>query len=89
MPPDWRRSVLIEYFSDAVWPRMVNMGYQAVRTERWKYICYTELRGMDELYDLSTDPYEMRNLHNEPALDEIKAELRADLEHLLRTSGGL
>ena len=89
VPPDWRRSVLIEYFSDAVWPRMVNMGYRAVRTERWKYIRYTELCGMDELYDLSTDPCEMRNLHDEPGLEEIRAELRSELELLLRVSGGL
>lgn len=89
MPPDWRRSALIEYFSDAVWPRIVNMGYQAVRTPRWKYIRYTELVGMDELYDLETDPYEMRNLIDKPGLDEIRAEVRAELELLLRASGGL
>jgi len=32
------------------------MGYRAVRTERWKYIHYLELEGMDELYDLEVDP---------------------------------
>ncbi len=89
MPRDWRRSVLIEYFSDTVWPRMVNMGYQAVRTQRWKYIRYTELVGMDELYDLQTDPYEVRNLYDEAGLDEIRAELRVELDNLLRASGGL
>ena len=26
------------------------MGYQSVRTERWKYIHYTELEDMDELF---------------------------------------
>ena len=86
VPSDWRRSALIEYFSDAVWPRMANMGYHAVRTERWKYIRYTELAGMDELYDLEMDPYEMRNLINEIGLDETKTELRAELELLLRAS---
>ena len=54
------------------------MGYKAVRSERWKYIHYLELKGMDELYDLKTDPYEMKNLINQPgskkALDEIKRE---------------
>ena len=88
VPPDWRRSALIEYFSDAVWPRVANMGYQAVRTERWKYIRYTELAGMDELYDLEVDPYEMRNLINEAGLDETKAELQAELQLLLRASSG-
>ena len=58
----WRKSFLIEYFSDTTMPRMLHMGYQALRTERWKYIRYTELEGMDELYDLIKDPYEMHNV---------------------------
>jgi N-acetylglucosamine-6-sulfatase len=58
----WREDFLIEYFSDTVFPRIRNMGYQAVRTERWKYIQYQELKGMDELYDLSADPYELNNV---------------------------
>lgn len=60
--PPRRDSFLIEYFSDRVFPRIRNMGYQAVRTERWKYIHYTELADSDELYDLQTDPYEMENV---------------------------
>jgi N-acetylglucosamine-6-sulfatase len=60
------------------------MGYQALRTERWKYIHYTELQGMDELYDLAKDPYEMRN---RVAADEgarALPELRAELQPLAR-----
>ncbi len=58
----WRDAFFIEYYSDIVFPRIVNMGYEAVRTERYKLIHYLELEGMDELYDLETDPYEMTNL---------------------------
>jgi N-acetylglucosamine-6-sulfatase len=58
----WRDSIMIEYFSDTVMPRVRNMGYEAVRTPRWKYIHYTELTGMDEAYDLEHDPYELQNL---------------------------
>jgi N-acetylglucosamine-6-sulfatase len=54
---DWREHFLIEYYSDTVFPRMDRMGYQAVRTARWKYVRFRELEGMDELYDLETDPY--------------------------------
>jgi len=57
-----RDAVWIEYYSDTVMPRIRNMGYQAVRTNRWKYIQYRELQGMDELYDLRRDPYEMTNV---------------------------
>jgi N-acetylglucosamine-6-sulfatase len=63
----WRKSFLIEYFSDTTMPRMVHMGYQALRTQRWKYIRYTDLEGMDELYDLIKDPYEMHNVIREQA----------------------
>jgi N-acetylglucosamine-6-sulfatase len=58
----WRTSVLVEYYTDQVFPRTLNMGYQAVRTERHKYIHYLELPGMDELYDLEADPFELKNL---------------------------
>jgi N-acetylglucosamine-6-sulfatase len=59
---DWREDFLIEYFSDTVFPRIRNMGYQAVRTQRWKYIQYQELKDMDELYDLQSDPHELSNV---------------------------
>ena len=78
--PAWRKSFLIEYYSDKVFPRIFQMGYKAVRDERWKYIHYLELNGMDELYDLKADPFELKNVINEPtsrkALDEMKRELQ-------------
>jgi N-acetylglucosamine-6-sulfatase len=78
----WRSSFLVEYFSDRTMPRMVNMGYRAVRTERWKYIRYTELEGMDELYDLQSDPYEMRNLMVQDAGRAALPSLRTELKRL-------
>jgi arylsulfatase A-like enzyme len=51
------------------------MGYRAVRTERYKYIRYLELPGMDELYDLETDPYEMQNLVASRAYEDVREEL--------------
>jgi N-acetylglucosamine-6-sulfatase len=60
--PPWRSAVLIEYYSDRVFPRILTMGYQAVRTERYKYIDYLELQDADELYDLATDPFELNNI---------------------------
>ena len=79
-PAEWRTSFLIEYYTDTVFPRVLKMGYKAVRTQRYKYIHYTELDGMDELYDLVADPYEMKNLMGDPrsqtVLNELKRELR-------------
>ena len=80
----WRNSILIEYFSDNVFPRMTKMGYQCVRTDDWKYIHYVDLDGMDELYDLRADPFEMKNAISQPdarlALEEMKVELSGLLE---------
>jgi N-acetylglucosamine-6-sulfatase len=76
----WRTAVLVEYFSDTVFPRIRTMGYAAVRTDRHKYIEYRELQGMDELYDLEKDPYEEHNLiaraEAAPTLARMKSELR-------------
>ncbi|HEX6729822.1 MAG TPA: sulfatase/phosphatase domain-containing protein, partial [Pyrinomonadaceae bacterium] len=80
----WRNSFLIEYYSDKVFPRMSQMGYKAVRNGRWKYIHYLELPGMDELYDLKTDPYELRNLVADPASAKTLIELKKEMQRLLK-----
>lgn len=87
--PAWREAFLIEHFSENVFPRMRNMGYQAVRTEGWKYIHYVDLPNADELYDLNRDPYEMRNLIKSPgAADELK-KLKEELAKQLQATGGV
>src|SRR5262249_37720316 len=62
----WRRSFMCEYFSENAMPWLIGMSYKAIRTRRHKYIHWTQksLDGVtcDELYDLKSDPYEMRNL---------------------------
>jgi N-acetylglucosamine-6-sulfatase len=85
--PPWRSAVLIEYYSDAVFPRIQNMGYQAVRTERYKYIHYLELPGMDELYDLPADPYEMDNIIASAAGRAVLPQVQAELVKLQRQTG--
>ena len=80
--PPWRTSVLIEYYSDTVFPRIRNMGYRAVRTERHKYVHYLELPGMDELYDLQADPYELDNLMGSPRERELLPAMQAELAPL-------
>jgi len=84
---DWRSSFLIEYYSDIVFPRITNMGYKAVRNQRYKYIHYTDLDGMNELYDLASDPYEIHNIINNPGMANILQELKKELNRLLRQTG--
>jgi N-acetylglucosamine-6-sulfatase len=81
-----RAALLIECFSDTVFPRIRNMGYRAVRTERWKYIHYTELSGMDELYDLSSDPFELGNVILEPFAQPALRHMEGELHRLLSES---
>ena len=56
--------ILIEYYSDKVFPRIRQMGYKAVRTRTLEIHSLCRTDGMDELYDLKADPYEMRNIIN-------------------------
>lgn len=67
----WRSEVFIEYYSDTVFPRVYKMGYNAVRDNRFKYIRYKDLEGMDELYDLEKDPYELKNVIQDDAYQSI------------------
>jgi len=82
----WRKSLLVEYFSDKVFPRVDKMGYQAVRTARFKYIRYTDLTGMDELYDLEADPYEMKNVIGDPTQQVTLRRMQGELARLLSAS---
>jgi N-acetylglucosamine-6-sulfatase len=83
----WRPSVLVEYYTDQVFPRTLTMGYQAVRTARHKYINYVELDGMDELYDLGTDPFELNNLIGTAEGNRLLPGLKAELQRLQSETG--
>jgi len=82
-PADWRKSFLIEYTTDIVFPRTLKMGYDAVRTERYKFIRYRELGGMNELYDLQQDPFELTNLMDSPAAAGLRQQMETELARLL------
>jgi arylsulfatase A-like enzyme len=83
----WRSSVLVEYYTDQVFPRTLTMGYQAVRTDRHKYIHYVELQGMDELYDLQADPFELNNLMGTDEGKRLLPALESELSRLQRETG--
>jgi N-acetylglucosamine-6-sulfatase len=84
---DWRRSFLVEYYSDSVFPRILKMGYKAVRDQRYKYIHYVDLEGMDEFYDLAKDPYELQNLIDNPDMSSTLKEMKKELNRLLNQTG--
>ena len=89
VPPDWRRSFLIEYTTDIVFPRILKMGYDAVRDERYKFVRYRELEGMNELYDLQQDPFELRNLIGSASSSGLRRRMEGELDALLAAPHGV
>jgi N-acetylglucosamine-6-sulfatase len=79
---NWRQSFLTEYFAERNFPR--TPSWQGVRTSRWKYTHYTDSQGMDELYDLQADPYEMKNRIGDQDAARALKEMQAELQRLLR-----
>jgi arylsulfatase A-like enzyme len=92
-PKGWRTSFMCEYFSENAMPWLIGMSYKAIRTRRHKYIHWTQksLDGVDcdELYDLKSDPYEMKNLIGRTSEQGIVARLRKQLAVLVAKSVGL
>ena len=85
--PALRNAFLIEHFSESAFPRTTKLGYQALRTDAWKYIHYVDVPNADELYDLQRDPYELRNLIASPgAAGELKR-LRDELARQVAAAG--
>jgi arylsulfatase A-like enzyme len=65
------------------------MSYKAVRTDRHKLIHWIHKDGVDELYDLEQDPYEMTNAIADPAHAETLKRLRRELRTLVADAVGL
>jgi N-acetylglucosamine-6-sulfatase len=78
---EWRDAILTEYFLEKVVPNA--RPWQSVRTHRWKYIRYTDLDGMDELYDLESDPGEVHNMISDPSAGEVLERMQGKLDSLL------
>jgi len=85
----WRQSFLIEYFNESAWPWIVGMTYKAVRTERHKLIHWVHKEGVDELYDLERDPFEINNAIGDPAYADVVKSLRKELRKLVADAVGL
>lgn len=86
----WRDSVLIEFYThENPRPWLMDMDYKAVRTDRYKLVHWIQHPDERELYDLQEDPYELRNLIDDPAMSTVVAELEEDLSMLVLEAIGL
>jgi N-acetylglucosamine-6-sulfatase len=78
-----RRGVLIETAPN---PRGVP-PYASIRTERYRYDVNTDGSGLEGLYDLRRDPWELQSRHLDPAYARIKAILAGALDTLRICAG--
>ena len=60
-------------------------SFTAIRSARYKYAEHGS--GERELYDLQSDPFELRNRHGDPAYAAIEAQLAARLLELANCAG--
>ena len=77
---EWRKSFLAEYFIEREYPNTPT--FLAVRTRNAKLVKYAGHEEWTELFDLSKDPYETRNLARDPEQAPLLAELGAEMERL-------
>jgi arylsulfatase A-like enzyme len=79
VPADWRTAIYYRYYHD---PGHHNTrAHYGVRTATHKLICFWK-KDQWELFDLRSDPGELRNLYGQPGREAITAELRATLARL-------
>ncbi|MBN1590080.1 MAG: DUF4976 domain-containing protein, partial [Pirellulales bacterium] len=78
-PADWRRSMYYRYY-EMPGPHSVHKQY-GVRTERYKLIYFPDLDEW-EMFDLQTDPNELKSVYDDSAYAKIRDELKAELKRL-------
>lgn len=86
--PDWRRSMYYRYFMHLAHHNVY--AHYGIRSERYKLIYYYEESPEPpewELFDLESDPHEMRNVYEDPAYAQVVDELKAEL-HRVRVEVG-
>lgn len=97
-PDDWPQRIYYRYWEHGDGSHNVRAHY-GIRTPRYKLIYYYNdglgLPGTSseryepewELFDLQTDPKEMRSVYDDPAYASVRAELTAELARLQKEIG--
>lgn len=82
----WRNQVFYEYYWEDAFPQTPSIF--GVRTDRYKYIFNHGMWGINELYDLQSDPHEVYNLIRDPQHRELSRNLRNEMWTWLDSTGG-
>ena len=85
-PAEWRKAIYYHYYEFPHGWHDVRTHY-GVRTDRYKLIRFYGEMELWELYDLATDPHELRNVYGRPAYQTVREDLHRQLD-VLRTELG-
>ena len=97
-PKNWRKAMYYRYWMHNDNDHHVP-GHYGIRTDRWKLIYYygkplnmtgahpPDTEAAWELYDLRTDPHEMKNLYPDAKYAGTVRDLKAQLDRLQREAG--
>jgi arylsulfatase A-like enzyme len=78
-PADWRKSFYYHYYE---FPGAHSVAkHYGVRTKRHKLIHYYRV-GEWELFDLQSDPHELKSVYDDPAYSEVVQKLKAEINRL-------
>jgi len=77
-----RRAIMLENWPEAGVRRR---WYDAIRKDGYKYVEYRS--GARELYDLVSDPFEERSVHDDPRYSGVRSQLADELQPLRHCAG--
>ena len=78
-PADWRTSMYYRYYHYPQDHRV--QPHYGIRTDRYKLIFFHKINQW-ELFDLASDPHELKNIYSDPAQAETVKALKAELYRL-------
>lgn len=81
----WRKSAYYQYFEYPKWHNV--QPHYGVRTDRYKLIHFYYNVDVWELYDLQTDPREVKNQYANPAYASIVKQLKGEIGKLQKECG--
>jgi arylsulfatase A-like enzyme len=80
-PKDWRKEIYYHYYeypSVHMVPR-----HNGIRSKRYKLMHFYQFKNEWELYDLKSDPDELKNIYGDPKFAKVRKRMENRLQHLV------